>query len=143
MSKQATYTARWSDGRIVYASQPHGNLFGLLPLGFMPAVFPGSVTDEWDGAVFGEGGEGGEKITVTRDVPLPVVVAGHHRKRALESLGLPVPVVLYGHKEDTQKRTGDTSAADLLFSLWISEAPGPRYFLHPYFSWLYGQAVGQ
>lgn len=37
-----------------YTSKPHGNLFGLMPLGAMPKVFPGPGTvDPWDGAIFG------------------------------------------------------------------------------------------
>jgi len=66
-NKPSTYTARWvTSGKIVYKSQPHGNLFGLLPLGSMPFKFPGgNREDEWDGAVFKCDGEA---ISVLRDL---------------------------------------------------------------------------
>lgn len=53
------FTARWlDDGKIIYQNEPHGNLFGRLPLGSMPSRFPGRLAsdeggwDEWDGAEF-------------------------------------------------------------------------------------------
>lgn len=57
-----TYTARWEDtGKTVYEKEPHGDLFGHLPLGSMPIKFD---DDGWNGAVFGCEGR---RIIVTRD----------------------------------------------------------------------------
>lgn len=68
-AKQATYTATWDDdGRVIYAREPAGNRFGRLPLGAMPEIFPGTVGDDWDGAVF-RVSDSGRKITVHRDRP--------------------------------------------------------------------------
>lgn len=64
---EPTYTARWSDTRrVIYLSQPHGNLFGHLPLGTMPLALgsPDPNADQWDGAIFACEGR---RIEVKRD----------------------------------------------------------------------------
>ncbi len=66
-----TYTATRNDGKVIYANQPHGNLFGQLPLGvYMDKDDLGAMSrtdggDPWDGAKFHLEGE--RTITVRRD----------------------------------------------------------------------------
>lgn len=55
--KRATYTAQWEmTGRLIYLSQPPGNLFGHLPLGSWPDIDnPGTLLredggDPWENA---------------------------------------------------------------------------------------------
>lgn len=60
-----TYTAKWLDtGEVIYTNEPHGNLFGALPLGSWPESW-GAEGDEWNGAIFDVRGSG-RKVVVTR-----------------------------------------------------------------------------
>lgn len=65
-----TFTAKWEDGKTIYLNEPHGNLFGKLPLGALPSKFPGKLAsdeegyDDWDGAEFMYDGK---KIIITKD----------------------------------------------------------------------------
>jgi hypothetical protein len=59
-----TFTARDTNGKVWYASRPHGNLMGELPLGARPIAW-GNSDEPWDGARFTL--ESGREIIVTMD----------------------------------------------------------------------------
>ena len=58
------YTAIDNNGKIWYQHQPHGNLWGHLPIGARPIAFA-EGDDPWNGATFAL--ESGRVITITLD----------------------------------------------------------------------------